>query len=166
MGGLDKNYYELLGLKRDASIEEVKRAYRDMSRIFHPDSNFYADLVQDPVKTEHLQIFNLITEAYNTLSSDELRIRYDQTLLNGSLVGWGDERGEYYADTVAPHARQFTQAAPQRAHSSAATQGAGFGQMGAKPQGQDSEADSDLHAVSESFKGRGIISKFRRLFGR
>ena len=90
MQALDKNYYELLGLKRDASPEDIRRAYKDLSRIFHPDSNFYDDLINDPVSPKHLEVYNLITSAYKTLSCEESRVRYDQTLLNGTLVGWGE----------------------------------------------------------------------------
>ncbi len=89
-----KTYYELLGVARDAGVDEIKRAYRDMSRIFHPDSNFYADLVSEPPNEKHIAIFKRLTQAYNTLTDDAKRAQYDQTLLSGTLKGWEDDEDE------------------------------------------------------------------------
>lgn len=77
-----KNYYELLGLSRDATELEIKIAYADLSRIYDPNSNFFADIIDEPVSDEQVAIFNRITEAYTTLLDDEERRRYD-TLLDG-----------------------------------------------------------------------------------
>ena len=87
----NKNYYELLGVDRAASKEDIKRAYRDLTRIFHPDSNFYSDIIKDPITVRHIEIFEKLSVAYDTLSSDEARARYDATLLNGTLKEWDNE---------------------------------------------------------------------------
>ena len=41
----NKNFYELLGVPRDASKAQIKDAYKDVARVFHPDSNFYDEII-------------------------------------------------------------------------------------------------------------------------
>lgn len=63
-----KDYYEILGVKREASEAEIKSAYRKLARKFHPDVN----------KTKEAeQKFKDINEAYEVLSDKEKRSRYD-----------------------------------------------------------------------------------------
>lgn len=63
-----KDYYEILGVKREATAAEVKSAYRKLARKFHPDVN----------KTKEAeQKFKDINEAYEVLSDKEKRSRYD-----------------------------------------------------------------------------------------
>ncbi len=61
--------YEVLGVARNASDEEIKRAYRDLARRYHPDSH-----PDDPEAEER---FKEITLAYETLRDPERRRRYD-----------------------------------------------------------------------------------------
>ncbi|MFB3786148.1 MAG: DnaJ C-terminal domain-containing protein [bacterium] len=63
-----KDYYEILGVKRDASEEEIKKAYRKLARKYHPDMN------KDP---EAENRFKEINEAHEVLSDPEKRKRYD-----------------------------------------------------------------------------------------
>ena len=78
-----KNYYERLGLSRDAKIEEIKAAYYEFARIFHPDSHFFDDLLEEanvkPIESDN-KTLQLLTEAYNTLIHEGLRAKYDKTL--------------------------------------------------------------------------------------
>ena len=64
------DFYNILGVPRSASQEEIKRAYRGLARRFHPDLNPGAD--------EVAQRFKDITQAYETLSDPEMRGRYDR----------------------------------------------------------------------------------------
>ena len=75
-----KNFYELLGLSRDATELEIQIAYADLSRIYDPNSRFFADIIDEPITDEQIQIFELITKAYTTLLNDESRREYDTTL--------------------------------------------------------------------------------------
>ncbi len=65
------NYYDVLGVARTASPEEIRAAYREAVRRWHPDIN------PSPEAREH---FLLIRQAYEVLSNPEKRQAYDQTL--------------------------------------------------------------------------------------
>ncbi len=64
-----KDYYAVLGVDRNASQDEIKRAYRRLARRFHPDANR-----DDPAAEERIKEIN---EAYEVLSDPEKRSRYD-----------------------------------------------------------------------------------------
>lgn len=64
----DKDYYEILGLDNTASTEDVKKAYRNLAKKYHPDVNKSASSEE---------IFKLISEAHEILSEEGRRTRYD-----------------------------------------------------------------------------------------
>jgi molecular chaperone DnaJ len=70
MARATKDYYEVLGVKRDASQEDIKRAYRKLARKYHPDLN-PGDKVAE-------QKFKEINEAYEVLSNPKKRAEYEQ----------------------------------------------------------------------------------------
>ncbi len=65
-----KDYYEILGISRDAEQEEIKKAYRKLTRQYHPDRN-----PDDPQASDK---FKEITEAYKVLSDPHKRAQYDR----------------------------------------------------------------------------------------
>jgi molecular chaperone DnaJ len=79
------DYYEILGVGRDASAEEIKKAYRKRARELHPDVN--------PGDAEAEAQFKQLGEAYDALSDPEKRSRYDRFGVDG-LRGAGSSAGE------------------------------------------------------------------------
>lgn len=67
-----RDYYETLGIKKSASLDEIKRAYREMALRYHPDR------VPHEQKKEAEEKFKEISEAYAVLSDSQKRALYDQ----------------------------------------------------------------------------------------
>lgn len=68
MSGMKKDYYEILGVDKNSTKEEIKKAYRRLALKYHPDKS------KDPKAEEK---FKEITEAYAILSDDRKRKEYD-----------------------------------------------------------------------------------------
>jgi len=66
-----RDYYEVLGVGRTSSADEIKRAYRKLARQYHPDVS------QEPNAEAH---FKEINEAYEVLSDPQKRTTYDREL--------------------------------------------------------------------------------------
>lgn len=67
------NYYALLGLSNGATVPEIRRAYRELSKRYHPDTSL---LPQEEAREK----FQQIKDAYKTLSNDRERHLYDVKL--------------------------------------------------------------------------------------
>lgn len=67
---MKKDYYEILGLSKSASAQEIKKAYRKMAIKYHPDKN--------PNNAEAEDMFKKAAEAYEVLSDPDKKARYDQ----------------------------------------------------------------------------------------
>lgn len=65
-----RNYYAILGVSRDATIDEIKQTFRKLARQYHPDVN--------PGNKEAEEKFKDIGEAYEVLSDESKRAQYDQ----------------------------------------------------------------------------------------
>src|SRR5690606_2093222 len=76
---VSRDHYEVLGVERNASDDEIRRAYRELARRHHPDSNR-----DDPEAEER---FKEIGAAYEVLRDPEKRRRYDVFGDGGSAAG-------------------------------------------------------------------------------
>ncbi|KAK8799721.1 hypothetical protein WA158_006269 [Blastocystis sp. Blastoise] len=75
-----KNYYLILGVENTASFDDIKKAYRKLALVYHPD------------KSHDESLFSDIQEAWQTLSDTKKREQYDQTFFsNINDIGISDE---------------------------------------------------------------------------
>lgn len=84
---LEKDYYAELGVDKDATPKEIKKAFRKLARDYHPDNN--------PDEASAESKFKEINEAYDTLSDAETRKEYDHAREMGYFVG-GPSGGQQY----------------------------------------------------------------------
>lgn len=74
-----RNYYEMLGVDKNAPSNEIKRAYRTLAIKYHPDRNLGNKAAEEKFKD--------INEAYEVLSDQTRRVQYDQSLKPKSFIG-------------------------------------------------------------------------------
>jgi len=75
-----KDYYKILGVDRTASTLQIKRKYKELARLYHPDSNPQVD-------AEIMrQRFEEVTEAYKVLGNLSNRLKYSVLLHNNKTV--------------------------------------------------------------------------------
>lgn len=67
-----ENYYKILGVEQNVTFDELKKVYRKLAKKYHPDTNLG--------NAEAEEMFKKITEAYEVLSDDKSRAKYDREL--------------------------------------------------------------------------------------
>lgn len=88
MAGVD--YYEALGVKRDATTEQIKKAYRKLARKHHPDVN--------PGNKDAEDTFKRISEAHEVLSDPEKKSMYDEFGGDGLRAGFDPQQARQFRD--------------------------------------------------------------------
>ena len=83
-----RDYYEVLGVQKGASGEDIKKAYRKLAMKYHPDRN--------PGDKQAEEKFKEVGEAYEILSDDDKRARYDQFGFAGVDPNFGAGQGDSY----------------------------------------------------------------------
>jgi len=91
---LSDDPYAILGVKRDASPEQIQKAYRKLARKLHPDLN--------PGNTEAEEQFKNVSRAYDLLNDPEKRVRFDRGEVD--ISGVERPRHRYYRDVSEPSA--------------------------------------------------------------
>ncbi|MCU0857842.1 MAG: DnaJ domain-containing protein, partial [Pontiellaceae bacterium] len=87
MAAQKRDYYEVLGIAKGASAEEIKKAYRKMAIQYHPDKN--------PGDKAAEEKFKEVSEAYEVLSDESKRQQYDQFGHAAFGAGRGGGSGTY-----------------------------------------------------------------------
>jgi hypothetical protein len=90
------DYYEILGIPVDASIEEIKKAYRNQARIYHPDINHAPDAKDK---------FIIITEAYEFLLSNHEKVKFSQEAYDKAMEEWRKYRRHRSRNRATVYAR-------------------------------------------------------------
>jgi DNA-binding response OmpR family regulator/tetratricopeptide (TPR) repeat protein len=80
---MDSNYFEALGISRESSAGEVRRAYYKMAKEYHPD-RFLGSGLSKEMSTKVREMFQYITQAYTVLSNPETCADYLEELVHGS----------------------------------------------------------------------------------
>lgn len=97
-----KDYYELLGVEKEASAEAIKKAYRKKALKYHPDKN--------PGDQEAEKKFKEISEAYDVLSDPKKRQMYDQYGPEAFEAGMGQAGGAHHFTNMDEALRTFMDA--------------------------------------------------------
>src|SRR3954452_22001323 len=99
----DRDYYEVLGVARDASADAIKKAYRSLARKHHPDVN--------PGDKKAESLFKEAQQAYDILSAPEKRALYDRYGMAGfegmGAAGPRSGASEWAARQAGPGAETF-----------------------------------------------------------
>ena len=91
----NKNYYEILGVNKNASDDEIKKAYRSLAKKYHPDLN--------PGNAEAAEKLKSVNEAYSVLSDKTKRQNYDTYGSAEGPQGFGANR--YYNTSLEYHSQ-------------------------------------------------------------
>src|ERR1700733_12827529 len=91
---MPRDYYEVLGVKRDASDDEIKKAYRNLARKYHPDRN--------PGDKQAVANFKEVQDAYDILSDKTKREQYDRFGFAGPQTGAGGPQFHWGGGGAAP----------------------------------------------------------------
>ena len=149
-----KDYYKIMGVARDATQDEIKRAYRKLARKYHPDVSKEADAEQK---------FKEVGEAYEVLKDPEKRAAYDQLGANwqagqdfrpppGWDAGFEFSGGGYTGADSAAFSDFFESLFGQRGGFRGAGMGAGMGGGGFHMRGEDHHAKI-LIDLEDAYKG-------------
>ena len=112
---MDKNLYEVLGVEKTASAEQIKKAYKKLAQQYHPDMHATAS---DEVKSIYEEKFKEINNAHEILSNPEKRAEYDTDLAYEEIKKTADyqdsnyETGNSYSKSTTSqnHAQYYAEA--------------------------------------------------------
>ena len=86
-------------MQRDATTEEIKEAYKSIALVYHPDSNFFSEIIDEKPDPGESELFRHLTQAYNTLIKPDARREYDSTL-PPELPKWGEKKPDLIGNKI------------------------------------------------------------------
>ncbi len=92
-----QNFYEMLGIGRNATAQEIKKSYFRLAKVYHPDRHANTDLIDMKPMLEML--FVSINEAYNVLVVEAKRDQYDKELARGPIKQRAEDRTAQQQDS-------------------------------------------------------------------
>ncbi|MCC6818308.1 MAG: J domain-containing protein [Bacteroidia bacterium] len=99
---IEHNYYQLMGLELYSDASVVKRKYRELAMLYHPDKN------PDIIGAE--EFFKILTQGYNVLSEPDQKMRYDMMLRNfldkssiETIINWEAKERKNAAERIRMH---------------------------------------------------------------
>jgi curved DNA-binding protein CbpA len=87
-----KDYYQILGVSKDATDDQIKTAYRTLAKKYHPDVSIGKNEEYEPSAEK----FRDIAEAYAVLSDKSLRLNYDTSMRNNPNAIYNAEKYSLY----------------------------------------------------------------------
>ena len=87
---MKRDYYEVLGIDKNADASAIKKAYRKLAKKYHPDTN------KDDPNAE--QKFKEVTEAYSVLNDPEKKKLYDQYGMAAFEEGFSEEQARHRSE--------------------------------------------------------------------
>ena len=138
---MTKNYYEILGITRNASPDQIKKAYRKLARKYHPDVSKEANA------EEHMQAINV---AYDTLSNEQKKTEYDFQLDHPEAFY---QSGQHTGTDGFDHTQFYRQGSNQQQHSNFSGFEDLFGRFGSGFGGGNHHYQNQHRQQQRSYKG-------------
>ncbi len=144
-----RDYYEVLGLNKNADQNSIKRAYRKLAKKYHPDTNAGNSAAEEKFKE--------VTEAYNVLSDEEKRKLYDQfghAAFDGSMGNGGDYQEFHFEGSSDSMDDLFSQIFGDTFHRQETR---GFGRERYRRMGADIHAEVTVGFDDAAFGGKKVV---------
>lgn len=144
-----RDYYEVLGLNKNADQNSIKRAYRKLAKKYHPDTNAGNSAAEEKFKE--------VTEAYNVLSDEEKRKLYDQfghATFDGSMGNGGDYQEFHFEGNSDSMDDLFSQIFGDTFHRQETR---GFGWERYRRMGADIHAEVTVGFDDAAFGGKKVV---------
>lgn len=123
-GSQPQNHYKVLGVEQNATLEDIKKAYRKKSKEFHPDRHGREGLAGGNKYKEYKEKFQEVCEAYEVLQDTDKRAVYDRELANESSARTTNTARPAQQADAAPRQPQYAEA-PQPKPTAAPPRSAG-----------------------------------------
>lgn len=158
----EKNYYELFGLSSNASKEEIKKAYKEIALVYHPDSNFFDEIIDENTNNEQDKIFKLLTAAYTVLMDEAKRRAYNETMVI-EVEKWDEEEYDeeyFHEDKDYIESDTFSYSDLEQKY-----QERFFGSFGKVGKSKSNNSSKILSTMEVFKKQNNIFQQFLRLMG-